>query len=547
MHPRSPFSFLVVFLALLQGLPARGGPAAGQGKRENPARADRYGDPLPEGAVSRLGTERLTVGDAVFLTFSPDGRHLAAHNGSEGLRVWDVASGKELLRLKTPRFGSYGAGMSPLAFSPDGKALALGCEDQTARVWEVATGKEVYHFGGLRGRMTHLAFSPGGRSLVAGGYGGPALCWDLSGGGPPRTIGNFPSVAFLALSRDGKTLTASTGNPRDWRERTFVRWELATGKEVGRHSFATAGRWACSLSPEGGTFAAPDADGKSIALLDPLTGRERGRAQGSDYPALISFSRDGTAVTCSSRDGTARVWDATTGKLRARFKALPTGFNWVALSPDGKLLALSGRADQAVHVWDVAARRELHSFVGHRGGPLAVAFLGGGREVATVSRDGSHVGPFVREWAAWSFRRWDPSTGAERAATSHNPEGEVHLTAFSADGRRLVAVTHDGTLRLWDVEAGKHLRSWKAPTLETTTTLNDGKGGRRVVKTPRPAISRPAFTPDNQILLAAEGPTVRRWEVATGKELPAWKIEGATEPATSCAPSPDGRMLAVWG
>jgi WD40 repeat protein len=143
---------------------------------EPPARTDRYGDPLPPGAVARLGTERLTLSRALFPTFSPDGRYLAAAGGGkEGLRVWEVATGKEVLRLRPPPFRAYGPSMAPLAFSPDGRAIALGCSDKAVRVWEVATGKELHHFGGLPSSAGHLAFAPDGRSLFAD-YGGPVRC-----------------------------------------------------------------------------------------------------------------------------------------------------------------------------------------------------------------------------------------------------------------------------------------------------------------------------------------------------------------------------------
>jgi hypothetical protein len=85
------------------------------------------------------------------------------------------------------------------------------------------------------------------------------------------------------------------------------------GNGAAQHPAYVLRRWFCALSPEGDAFASPDPDGKSIALLDPLTGRERARAQGADYPAHISFSADGTSVTCSSKDRVGRVWDAATG------------------------------------------------------------------------------------------------------------------------------------------------------------------------------------------------------------------------------------------
>lgn len=134
---------------------------------------------------------------------------------------------------------------------------------------------------------------------------------------------------------------------------------------------------------------------------------------------------------------------------------------------------------------------------------------------------------------------------------SRNPKGEVWHTSFSADGRLLATVIHDGTFRLWDVESGKELRSWQGPTREITSAHYDGKGGKTVVKTPYPATTEPVFSPDSKTLLAGYGRKIYRWEVATGRELPAFQIEEIPqqrfEQTTWCLPSPDGRTLAVWG
>src|SRR5262249_12071643 len=377
--------------------------------------------------------------------------------------------------------------------------------------------------------------------------------WDLVGGGPPRTIGDFQSIGFLVLSRDGRTLTAITPHTQDWWQIICARWDVTTGKELGRHTLSVKGKaefttpvvWANALSPDGSIVAAANAEGKSIVLLDPLTGKELARAGESDHPMYISFSADGTTLSGSSKDGTARVWDAATGKLRARFKALSTGIEANALSPDGKVLALCGRADDAVHLWDVESGRELHPFAGHRGGLLMVTFIGEGKEVATVSRDSSHVAPYVTEWADWSFRRWDSSTGAELQVTKHNPGGEVYLTAFSPDGRLLASVIHDGTLRVWDVVSGKELRSWKVPTEDQKTIYGDGKGGKKVITKPFPSIFTPAFSLDGKTVFVANRETILGLDIATGQELPAVRIEEGKQDCRCGARSADIRTLAL--
>src|ERR1700732_4611 len=79
-------------------------------------RVDRHGDPLPLGAIARLGTVRLReVGS---IAYANDGKTLAS--GGQGLvRIWDADSGKELRRFQGPNYG-----VDSVALSSDGRWLA---------------------------------------------------------------------------------------------------------------------------------------------------------------------------------------------------------------------------------------------------------------------------------------------------------------------------------------------------------------------------------------------------------------------------------------
>jgi WD40 repeat protein len=517
------------------------GPDAGGGK---PVRLDLLGDPLPDGVVARLGTPRLWVPhQGLFMAFSPDARLLAIGTQNGDVHLCEVSTGKELWRADTPPFRGWASGFwSLLAFSPDGKVLAYACADQTVRLWDVFTGRELHR---LRSGVNPVvvAYDPAGRSLAFGGTEGTIQLWDTARGKLLGRLGDLPEVTGLAFTPDGKTLIAMGPSPNGGRQQVFSAWDVATGQERRRKLVEAEGVFAGRMGPGGRCFAALPEDSKSIRLLDTTTGKVLCRTEGeAGGPGWAAFSGDGRLLTATSQDGILRLWETAGGKRVRRFRAPSAGLYGVALSRDGKLLALTGDMDQAVHLWDLARERERLDLPGHRHGPLAVAFLPDGRTVATINRC-PWVRTPVQDWPDWSLCRWDAASGKELARTRTDPGGEVRLTAFSPDGRLAVTVLHDGTLRLWDVPAGKELRRWQVPMREVT--VGSPKLGTKALSL---AISEPAFSPDGKVLLAAHGTTVSRWEVATGKELPAFKApttydETLNAGGTRCFASPDGRTL----
>src|SRR5262249_10821554 len=110
---RSRLDRLALLAPLLLTLPLRGGgpPSAADGG----ARTDRYGDPLPPGALARLGTVRFRhTGEVTAVAFAPDSKTVASAGG-KGIHLWEVATGKELRQFQGHPAGS---GACSLAFSP---------------------------------------------------------------------------------------------------------------------------------------------------------------------------------------------------------------------------------------------------------------------------------------------------------------------------------------------------------------------------------------------------------------------------------------------
>src|SRR5262249_31634593 len=120
--------------------PAAPAPAAPPPQVQNQPRLDRHGDPLPPGAVARLGTVRFRVAAEVqTLAFAPDGKTLAVASYA-GLSLFDTASGKRVANFK--RTWSHPEVL--LAFSPDGKRLAARLAETVGnrfqwviRIWEL--------------------------------------------------------------------------------------------------------------------------------------------------------------------------------------------------------------------------------------------------------------------------------------------------------------------------------------------------------------------------------------------------------------------------
>ncbi|HZY88841.1 MAG TPA: hypothetical protein VFE78_28715, partial [Gemmataceae bacterium] len=131
-----PASLLACFL-----LSAVAAPAAGA------ARKDRAGDPLPDGALARLGSGLFRMGTFTHLAcLSPDGKLLAVAANNGEVRLVETATGKEARRIKA------GPGSQSLQFSPDGKALASTWFDGTVRLYDVASGSQTQQVAGGNGR-----------------------------------------------------------------------------------------------------------------------------------------------------------------------------------------------------------------------------------------------------------------------------------------------------------------------------------------------------------------------------------------------------------
>jgi cytochrome c len=179
-------------------------------------------------------------GKVMAVAASPNGRVAASGGWDRRVRLWDIATGKQLQELVHP------SNVTAIAFTPDGKRLVSGTTDGVVRVWRVADGVRLSELRGHGWVVAQLAVSPDGRRAISASTDATLRLWDLENYRELAILKGHDGPIFgVAFSRDG-TRALSGG-----RDGAIIYWDLATRAPIRVIRAHKRPVWAVALTPDG--------------------------------------------------------------------------------------------------------------------------------------------------------------------------------------------------------------------------------------------------------------------------------------------------------
>ncbi len=344
--------------------------------------------------------------------------------------VWDLREKKISFAIQEHDFS-----VSGLALAADGELLVTGGSDTTVRFWNAKTGDFVHPSAGHRNMVTTLAFSADGERILSGGYAGRTILWDAEKG---RAVHEFAAgdqrdaIAGVAILKSGGLFSL------DGAGRVRVR-DVESGKIARKGSLdEKAPRIASFSRSRSSSRVVTGHYGSAAKVWDIETGQlVKSLSLKTESVSAVALSPDGKTVALAREEGGAWAVDVETGKgVMKLADDDETEIDAVAFIDDTTVVAVDG--DDKLRRYDLTAKKSYE--------------LASAQSILAVSPDGKTLAAHAHDESVVVLL--DTSSWKERGRIDAFGEG-VTSVAFSPDGRRLAAGLADSTVRVCPVGKGK--------------------------------------------------------------------------------------------
>lgn len=465
---------------------------------------DAYGDPIPNGASVRLGSQRfrhhrrvhhalvlpdnetlLVVGDRLayyelptgklkrFLPIrvrdleirqvvnTPDHKLLAIYgfqfDQMQGqivhhIRVLETETGRQRFSYSTPDRVNGRL----LAITPDGATLAF--VGQTTQIWDVASTEEVleYQFDDLR-RCEAAEFSPDGESLVIGSR-NSLLFWNWIEASEPMELAiglrtDRIEPTCFAYSRNGEQLYVGTRSE-------VLKVDVQSKSLVGRLGGEPNDRQPCldiEISQDGKRLiSVGDPNTQEIGRVFDLEAGEQVQSYGGiDRAKQVSASLDGQHVVMTSNwDNLLEVYSADGTPFVAAQNNHIQPVTFLGFHPNSHAV-VSASDDSTLRIWNLEDGL-LISSLRH---PVDEKYHTRWIRAADVSPDGRY---FATSSLDDTVRVWLADTGEQiYELAGHGKLGGHRCVRFSQDGRKLYSFGDDQRIYTYDLATGKATQEYQ--------------------------------------------------------------------------------------
>ncbi|MCA8997442.1 MAG: WD40 repeat domain-containing protein, partial [Planctomycetaceae bacterium] len=472
------------------------------------------------------GTQFLRLdrtGRSAALAISADERWLATGSEEDDLKLWDLtqllefAEGNkdrsEESRQPQPRFIKVHNGrVTAIAFAPK-ENRCLSCDTLGRCVLtDVETGTAVWSVRHHTRRVTACAFTPDGSQILTASNDHTVSRINSTNGQELShlVLSHDSPVSSMALSQDGQQVVTVASPPDQESHRGAIlrRWNAQTADLLATVQVEGFGLNDIQSVPNSQLAIAVATD-NTVRLFSLQSDSSSEGTVWLDFDRLgglvwsARFTKDGQSVLTVG--GTeAQLWDAGTRQEKMNFS--PHGTVAAAdFSPDGKWI-VTGSWDNSAKIWDAESGTAVRKIEGgHDGYINSVRFSPNGEQILTASDDGT-------------AKLWHVADG-KLIQSFQGHLGRVRQAVFSHNGKRILTVSSDRTARLWDREAGTMIGE---PFVGHKWSLLCG-----------------AFSPDDsQILTGSEDNSAILWDLSSKKKVA--EFQGHTAAVTSVAFSRDG-------